>query len=248
MKIIDNQNPSTLAFLEAEVNDLRLSCLSSSSKYRVEENAWGGSWIGTPDHLGGETDTRALADGEGEKLDRDAGWIIASRLGDLDISFVEVCAGSCNGNLEECFKSCIFFRFSTTVPIVGLSDGSIWRHLCAMLAIVLAALEGNRPLSWGSMIIDKRWLSDRKGLLHFTKFLSSLGWRLSRFFLPVSSSRRKIPKLHTLLFGVSNPFSSVSMDRFPTAWALLYSWTWWMRTKIMEEIFMINTTKNVRGY
>lgn len=66
MNIIDNQNPSTLALLEAEDDDLRLSCLSSSSKARVEEQARGGRRRGTPDHLGGDTDAGASDGGEGE--------------------------------------------------------------------------------------------------------------------------------------------------------------------------------------
>ena len=131
--------------------------------------------------------------------------------------FPDIAAGSCSGNRMEYFISWMILRLSTTILIVGLSDGSFWRHLCAMSAMVLAALEGNRPLSWGSMISDKRQASARKGRLHLTRFLSSLAWRMSRFFLPVSSSRRKIPKLQTLLFGVSIPLSSVSTDRFPAA-------------------------------
>ena len=126
MNIIDNQNPSTLALLEAEDDDLRLSCLSSSSKERLEAQARGGRRrMGPPpDHLGGETDTGIPDGGDGEKLNRGAGQ-----------------------NRHEYFKSCIILRCSTTVLMVGLSDGSFWRHLCAMSAIVLAALEGKRPLS-----------------------------------------------------------------------------------------------------
>ena len=147
MNIIDNQNPSTLALLEAEDDDLRLSCLSSSSKERVEEHARGGRRMGTPDHLGGDTDGGAAAGGDGEKLDLGAGLMMPLRLGDLDICFPEIVAGSRSGNRQEYFKSCIILRCSTTVLMVGLSDGSFWRHLCAMSATVLAALEGKRPLS-----------------------------------------------------------------------------------------------------
>lgn len=149
MNIIDTQNPSTLALLEAEDDDLRLSCLSSSSKERLEAQARGGRRrMGPPpDHLGGETDTGIPDGGDGEKLNRGAGQMMPLRLGDLDICFPEFDAGSCSGNRHEYFKSCIILRCSTTVLMVGLSDGSFWRHLCAMSAIVLAALEGKRPLS-----------------------------------------------------------------------------------------------------
>lgn len=64
---------------------------------------------------------------------------------------------------------------------------------------------------------ESRQSSARKGRLHLTKFLSSLGWRLSRFLRPVSSSRRTIPKLQTLLLGVSSPLSNVSTERFAAA-------------------------------
>jgi len=149
MNIIHNQNPSTLALLEAEDDDLRLSCLSSSSRERLEEHARGGRRGTPPDHLGGETATAGTPDGgDGEKFNLGTGQIMPFRLGDLDICFPEFdAAGSCRGNLHEYFKSCIIFRCSTTVLMVGLSDGSFWRHLCAMSAIVLAALEGNRPFS-----------------------------------------------------------------------------------------------------
>lgn len=93
MNIIDNQNPSTLALLEAEDDDLRLSCLSSSSKERLEEQARGGR-IGTPDHLGGEMGTGAPDGGDGEKLNLGAGQMMPLRLGDLDMCFPEFDAGS----------------------------------------------------------------------------------------------------------------------------------------------------------
>lgn len=204
---------------------------------KVEEQARRGRCsVGTPpdlvDHLGDETD--GLATTEGEKLNLGGTWhMIPLRLGDLDISF----AGSCSGNQQEYFISCTVLRFSTMVLMVGLSDGSFWRHLCAMSATVLAALGGKWPLSWGSMISDSRKSSARKGRLHLTKFLSSLGWWLSRFFLPVSSSKRTIPKLHTLLFGVRIPFSNVSTDRFPTACTITNSWTERIRTKLMEYLY-----------
>lgn len=121
---MDNQNPSTLALLEAEDDDFRDSCRSSSSNERVDEQARGGSKMGTPDHLGGEMDGRAADGGDGEKLNLGAGLTIPLRLGDLDICFPEIAAGSCSGNRQEYFMSCIFLRCSTTVLIVGLSDGS----------------------------------------------------------------------------------------------------------------------------
>lgn len=62
---IDIQNPSTLALLEAEDDDLRLSCLSSSTNERVEEQARGGR-TGTPDHLGGEIGIGANDGRDGE--------------------------------------------------------------------------------------------------------------------------------------------------------------------------------------
>ena len=143
--------------------------------------------------------------------------MIPLRLGDLDICFPAMVAGSCRGKRQEYFMSCMILRCSTMALMVGLSDGSFRRHLWAMSATVLAALVGKRPFKWGSMISDSRQSSARKGRLHLTKFLSSLGWRLSRFFRPVSISRRTTPKLQTLLFGVSNPFSTVSTERFATA-------------------------------
>lgn len=125
MCIMDNQNPSTLALLVTEDDDLRDSWRSSSSNERVEEQARGGSKRGTPDHLGGEMDVLAAAEGgDGEKLNLGAGVMIPLRLGDLDINFLEIAAGSCSGNRQEYFISCIFLRFSTTVLMVGLSDGS----------------------------------------------------------------------------------------------------------------------------
>lgn len=117
MNIIDNQNPSTLALLEVEDDDLWLTCLSSS------EQARGGS-MGTPDHLGGEIGRGTPDGGDGEKLNLGAGHMIPLRLGDLVISFPETGAGSCSGNLQEYFTSCIILRCLTTVLMVGLSDGS----------------------------------------------------------------------------------------------------------------------------
>ena len=217
MHIIDNQKPSTLALRIDDDDDFRLSCRSSSSNERVEEHARGGRDNGRAGRLVGEIDGWALDGGDGEKLDLGAGIMIPLRLGDLDICFPAMVAGSCRGKRQEYFMSCMILRFSTMALMVGLSDGSFRRHLWAMSATVLAALAGKRPFKWGSMISDSRQSSARKGRLHLTKFLSSLGWRLSRFFRPVSISRRTTPKLQTLLLGVSNPFSTVSTERFATA-------------------------------
>lgn len=97
------------------------------------------------------------------------------RLRDFDICLPETVPGSCNRNRHAYFMSCIVFRCSTTVLMVGLSDGSICRHLWAISATVRAALGGNRPLSCGSMISDSLQSSAKKSRLHLTKFLSSLG-------------------------------------------------------------------------
>ena len=68
MNNIDNQYPSTLALLEADDEDFRLSCRSSSSKECVDEQPRGGSETGTPDHRGGDREGRAADGGDGEKL------------------------------------------------------------------------------------------------------------------------------------------------------------------------------------
>lgn len=175
MHIMDNQKPSTLALRTVDDDDLRLSCRSSSSKERVEEQARGGSDKGKAGRLVGETDGRALDGGDGEKLNLGAGVIIPFRLGDFDIIFPATVAGSCRGKRQEYFMSCMILRCSTTVLMVGLSEGSFLRHLCAISATVLAALAGKRPFKLGSMISEIRQSSARKGRLHLTKFLSSLG-------------------------------------------------------------------------
>lgn len=123
----------------------------------------------------GETDSRAPEGGEGEKLILGAGVMMPLRLGDLEICFPENDAGSCKGKRQEYFTSCMLLRRSTIALIVGLSDGSFRRHLCAMSATILDALDGKRPFSWGSIIRDSRQSSVRKGRLHLTKFRSSLG-------------------------------------------------------------------------
>lgn len=133
-------------------DDLWLSCLSSSSNEIVEEQARGGRVNGKAGGLVGETDSRELdvgggGGGGGEKLNLAVGVMIPLRLGDLDICLPVIAAGSCRGNRQEYFTSWMLLRCSTMVLIVGLSDGSFWRHLCAMSATVRAAFIGKRPLS-----------------------------------------------------------------------------------------------------
>lgn len=129
---MNNQNPSTLDLL-ADDEDFRLSCLSISSKARMEdEQARGGSEIGNVGGLVGETDGRVL-----EVI------TIPLRLGDLDICFPPIADdGSCRGKRHECFISCTIFKCSTMDRIVGLSDGPFWRHFWAMSATVRAAFAG----------------------------------------------------------------------------------------------------------
>lgn len=129
MHIIDNQKPSTLALRIDDDDDFRLSCRSSSSNERVEEHARGGRDNGRAGRLVGEIDGWALDGGDGEKLDLGAGIMIPLRLGDLDICFPAMVAGSCRGKRQEYFMSCMILRFSTMVLMVGLSDGSFRRHL-----------------------------------------------------------------------------------------------------------------------
>jgi hypothetical protein len=136
------------------------------------------------------------------------------RLVDFIITFLGAADGSCKGYRHGTFMSWTLARDSTTALIVGLSDGSLSRHFRMMSATVRAALVGKRPFIRGSMIRDKRLSSVRKGLLHLTILRSSLEERTSRFFLPVISSSKTTPKLHTLLFGVNTPFSKVSTERF----------------------------------
>ena len=124
MRFIHDQNPSTLALRTVDDDDLRLSCRSSSSKEMVEEQARGGRELGKAGRLVGETDGLALDGGDGEKLSLGAGVMIPLRLGDFDICFPEIVTGSCKGNRYEYFRSCITLRCSTTVLMVGLSDGS----------------------------------------------------------------------------------------------------------------------------
>lgn len=188
-KPINNQNPSTLVLRTEDDEDLRASCLSSSSKARREEQARGGRDSGIVKlGLVGETEE------EREKLCRAGG-----RLGDLNITFPlappTTAPGSWRGNRQAYLMSWMGLRWSMTVLMVGLSEGSFCRHHWAMSANVRAALMGNRPLRFGSIIRESLQSSARKGQHHLTKFLSSLDRRLSMFFRPVRSSRRTIPKL-----------------------------------------------------
>ena len=160
---IDNQKPSTLGLRKVDVDDedFLLSCRSRSSKERVEEQARGGRDTGTTGGLVGETERWVLDGGEGEKLSLGAGVMIPLRLGDLDICFPATAAGSCRGNRQEYFMSWMILRCSTMVLMVGLSKGSIWRHLWAISATVRAALAGKRPFRWGSIINESRQSSAR---------------------------------------------------------------------------------------
>lgn len=104
--------------------DLLASCLSSSCNESVEEQARGGSADTKVGGLFGEMNSPVLVGGDGKKLNPGAGVKISLRLGDLDICFPTIVAGSCNGNRHEYFISWTILRFSTMVLIVGLSDGS----------------------------------------------------------------------------------------------------------------------------
>lgn len=119
---IHNQNPSTPVRRKADDDDFRLPCLLSSSS-ECEEQARGGRDNGR-ECLDGDTDSRAPEGGDGEKLNLGAGVMMPLRLGDLAICFPATAAGSCKGNRQECFISCMLLRRSTIVLIVGLSDGS----------------------------------------------------------------------------------------------------------------------------
>lgn len=96
MHIIHNQNPSTLG-LRTEDDDLRLSCLSRSSRESVEEQARGGRDAGKIGRLVGEMEGLAPDGGDGEKLNLGAGVMIPLKLGDFDICLPEIMAGSCKG-------------------------------------------------------------------------------------------------------------------------------------------------------
>lgn len=97
MHIINTQNPSTLARRTVDDDDFRLSCLSSSSKVTVVEQARGGRDNGRASGLVGEKDARAPDGGDGEKLNLGAGAMIPLRLGDRDICLPAITAGSCRG-------------------------------------------------------------------------------------------------------------------------------------------------------
>lgn len=146
MLSINTQNPSTLDLLTVEDEDFRLSCLSNSSKDKLEEQVRGGRDEGNTIALVGEIEG-LVAGGDGEELNLGAGVMIPFKLGDLDMCFPLTLPGSCSGNLEGCFMSWIVLRRSTMVLMVGLSDGSFCRHFCAISATCQAAFTGNRPLS-----------------------------------------------------------------------------------------------------
>lgn len=103
-----------------EDDDFRLSCRSILS---VEEQVRGGRDEDNTIGLVGEMDG-LVAGGDGEDLNLGAGVMIPLRLGDLDMCFPLTAPGSCNGNLEGCFISCIVLSCSTTTLMVGLTDGS----------------------------------------------------------------------------------------------------------------------------
>jgi len=148
---INTQKPSTLDRRDIEDEDFLLSCRSISSN---DEQERGGRDNGKANGLVGEIDGLFVG-GDGEKLNLvGAGVMIPLRLGDLDIFFPLNDPGSWSGNRDVNLMSCMTLRCSTMVLIVGLSDGSFWRHLWAISATIRAALDGNRPFSWGSMMSD----------------------------------------------------------------------------------------------
>jgi hypothetical protein len=130
--------------LFTEDSDGVLSCLVSSSVETAEEQPRGeGSFVCTPDHLGGCNIDVLRADGSnGEKPNLGA-LMMPSTRGDLGMCCPWMAAGSCSGNKLGYFISGMVLRFSRMALMVGLSDGSLWRHLCTMLANVLAALSEN---------------------------------------------------------------------------------------------------------
>lgn len=122
----NNQNPSTLDLRTDEDDGLRLSSRSRSSIERLEEHE--GRDKNGAAVLVGEID-RGCIGGDGEKLNRGAGVMIPFRLGDFDMCFTLIAPGSCRGNLEGYFITCIVLSCSTIVLMVGLPDGSFCRHL-----------------------------------------------------------------------------------------------------------------------
>ena len=88
----------------------------------MEAQVRGGRDNGSGPGLVGEVDGLVVG-GDGEKFNPGAGVIMPFRLGDFDMCFPTV-PGSCNGKRHEYFISCIAFRCSTTVLMMGLSDGS----------------------------------------------------------------------------------------------------------------------------
>lgn len=123
----DIHKPSTLDQRTLDADDLWLvSCRSVSSTDSVDEHILGGRAKGSADSLVREVDAAIV--GGGEMVDLGAGVIIPFRLGDLDMYLPLTALGSCRGNREVYFMSWMVLRCSTIVLMVGLSDGSTWRH------------------------------------------------------------------------------------------------------------------------
>ena len=89
----------------------------------MEEQVPVGRDIGSGSGLG---ETYGLVvGGDREKLVVGAGVTMPFKLEDLAICFPPIARGSCNGYRHEYFMSCTVFKCSTTVLMVGLSDGSV---------------------------------------------------------------------------------------------------------------------------
>jgi len=211
---MDIQKPSTLdlRMIGGGVFFIELTLGSS----RVGEHILGWSKADVDDL--GEIKCWLCEGGDGEKVIIGCWGTIPLRDVDFNIIFLGAADGSCRGYRHGTFISWTPARASTTSLIVGLSDGSLCKHFRIMSATIRAALVGKRPFIRESMIRDRRLSSVRKGLLHLTILRSSLDELASRFFLPVISSSNTTPKLHTLLLGVSKPFSKVSTERFAADW------------------------------
>jgi hypothetical protein len=183
---------------------------------RVEEHVL--EWSNADVYDLGETKCWFREGGDGEKVITGCWGTMPLRLMDFNIIFFGAEDGSCRGYRQGTFISWTPARASATSLIVGRSDGSLFKHFSMMSATIRAALVGKRPFIPESIISDKRLSSVRKGLLHLMILCSSFEELTSRFFLPVISSSRTTPKLHTLLLGVSKPFSKVSTERFAADW------------------------------
>lgn len=211
---MDNQKPSTLdlRMMRGGVFFIELTLGSS----RVEKHVLGWSKAEVDDL--GEIMCWLCEGGDGEKVITGCWGTIPLRDVDFNIIFLGAADGSCRGYRHGTFISWTFVRASTTSLIVGLSEGSLCKHFRMMSATIRAALVGKRPFIRESIIKDRRLSSVRKGLLHLTILRSCLDELTSRFFLPVISSSNTTPKLHTLLLGVSKPFSKVSTERCAAHW------------------------------